>query len=564
MLKVNKHIIQPMLSGKDFTDEFPRKPYGRPPTVLLILDGWGIGPNNAGNAISLGKTPNMDLFWLSFPHTQLAASGEAVGLPKGEDGNSETGHVNIGAGNIVYQDLPRVNMSINDGSFQRNTAFLGAFEHVKKNNSALHIMGLAGSGGVHANLQHMLTLIEMAAAHNVPRVYLHLFTDGRDSPPYQSPDIIQTVLNKCQQVGKGEIVSVMGRFYAMDRDLRWDRVEAAYDCLTSGIGEKANDPFAAINLEHQKGNTDEFVTPTNILDSEGKLITITDNDAVIFTNYRIDRPRELTRAFVLQEFGEQTVSFDPYAEKYEKTNLHQNQVSVAFPRKRYLQNLYFVTMTRYEDNLPVVEAFPPQPVKMPIGRIFAENGLKQLRVSETEKERFVTYYMNGQKEFIYPGEDRVILPSKGERSYDLVPEMSAFEITDEVCNRVTQSDYDVIVINIANGDMVGHTGNLQAGIKACEYVDECVGRIAKAVYQKGGNLIITADHGNVEEMIDMNTGNMDTEHSTFPVPFIVISPQFFNQSRTLPSGVLADIAPTMLALMGIPQPVSMTGRNLLQ
>ncbi|MBQ6450140.1 2,3-bisphosphoglycerate-independent phosphoglycerate mutase [bacterium] len=560
----NKHIIQPMISGKDFTPESPRKPYSGPLTVLLILDGWGIGPNNAGNAISLGKTPNMDLFWLSFPHAQLAASGEAVGLPKGEDGNSETGHVNIGAGNIVYQDLPRVNMSINDGSFQHNEVFLKAFDHAKKNNSALHIMGLAGSGGVHANLQHMLKLIEMAAANDVPRLYLHLFTDGRDSPPYQSPDIVQTVLNKCQEVGLGEIVSLMGRFYAMDRDLRWDRVEAAYDCLTSGIGEKANDPFAAINLEHQKGNTDEFITPTNILDVNGNLITINDNDAVIFTNYRIDRPRELTRAFVLKEFGEQKVSFDPYAEKYEKTNLHQSQTSVAFPRKRFLQNLYFVTMTRYEDNLPVAEAFPPQPVKQPIGRIFADTGLKQLRVSETEKERFVTYYMNGQKEFIYPGEDRVILPSKGERSYDLVPEMSAYEITDEVCERIKNSDYDVIVINIANGDMVGHTGNLQAGIKACEVVDECVGRIAKAVYQKGGNLIITADHGNVEEMIDMNTGNMDTEHSTFPVPFIVISPKFFNQSRTLPNGVLADIAPTMLSLMGIPQPPAMTGRNLLQ
>lgn len=564
MLEANKHIIQPQITGKNFTAESPRKPYSGPLTVLLILDGWGIGPNNAGNAISLGKTPNMDLFWLSFPHAQLAASGEAVGLPKGEDGNSETGHVNIGAGNIVYQDLPRVNMSISDGSFQRNEAFLRAFEHVKKNNSALHVMGLAGSGSVHANLQHMLKLIEMAAAHGVPRLYLHLFTDGRDSPPYDAPNIIQQVLDKCNQVNLGQIASLMGRFYAMDRDLRWDRVEAAYDCLTSGIGEKANDPLAAINLEHQKGNTDEFVTPTNILDANGNVITINDNDAVIFTNYRIDRPRELTRAFVLEDFGEQKMDFDPYAEKYEKTNLHQSQLSVAFARKRFLKNLFFVTMTRYEDNLPVVEAFPPQPVKRPLGRIFADAGLKQLRVSETEKERFVTYYMNGQKEFIYPGEDRVILPSKGERSYDLVPEMSAYEITDEVVERVKKSDYDAIVINIANGDMVGHTGNLHAGIKACEVVDECVGRIAKAVYQRGGNLIITADHGNVEEMIDMTTGNMDTEHSTFPVPFIVISPQFFNQSRTLPGGVLADIAPTMLALMGLPQPESMTGRNLLR
>ncbi|MBQ6436245.1 2,3-bisphosphoglycerate-independent phosphoglycerate mutase [bacterium] len=564
MLEANKHIIQPTITGKGFTAESPRQPYAGNLTVLLILDGWGIGPNNAGNAISLAKTPNMDLFWLSFPHAQLAASGEAVGLPKGEDGNSETGHVNIGAGNIVYQDLPRVNMSISDGTFQRNPVFLDAFEYVKKNNSALHVMGLAGSGGVHANLQHMLKLIEMAAANHVPQLYLHLFTDGRDSPPYESPEIIRQVQNKCQEVGLGEIASVMGRFYAMDRDLRWDRVEAAYDCLTSGLGEKATDPIAAVELEHQKGNTDEFVTPTNILDANNQVHLINDNDAVIFTNYRIDRPRELTRAFVLADFGgEQRASFDPYLEKYEKTNLHQGAVSISFTRKRTLQNLYFVTMTRYEDNLPVAEAFPPQPVKLPVCKIFANHGLKQLRASETEKERFVTYYMNGQKEFIYPGEDRVILPSKGERSYDLVPEMSAYEITNEVVDRINNNDYDVMIINLANGDMVGHTGNLQAGIKACEVVDECVGHIARAVYQKGGNLIVTADHGNVEEMIDMQTGNMDTEHSTFPVPFIVISPQFFNQSRTLPNGVLADIAPTMLGLMGLPQPDSMTGRNLL-
>ena len=566
MITPNKHIIQPMLSGKAFTPESPRQEFhGGRPNVLLILDGWGIGPNNAGNAISLAKTPNLDLFWLSFPHTQLLASGEAVGLPKGEDGNSETGHVNIGAGNIVYQDLPRVNMSIADGSFARNTVFLDAFEHTKKNNSALHLMGLAGSGVVHANLNHMLTLIEMAAAAHVPRLFLHLFTDGRDSPPYQSPEVIKRVQAKCREVGLGEIASVMGRFYAMDRDLRWDRVEAAYDCLTSGIGEKANDPLSAVKLEHDRGNTDEFVTPTNILDANGHITTINDNDAVIFTNYRIDRPRELTRAFVLPEFGssEQKAEFDPYMEKYEKNNMHQGRTTKAFTRKKTLHNLFFVTMTRYEDNLPVAEAFPPQPVKYPLCRIFAERGLKQLRVAETEKERFVTYYMNGQKEFIFPGEDRIILPSKGERSYDQVPEMSALEITDEVIDRITNSDYDVMVINLANGDMVGHTGNLQAGIRACEVVDECVGRIARAVYQKGGNLIVTADHGNVEEMIDMNTGNMDTEHSTYPVPFIVISPQFFNQSRTLPSGVLADIAPTMLHLMGLPQPSAMTGRNLL-
>lgn len=559
------HIVQPIITGKDFNADFPRQPFSGPkPNVLLILDGWGIGPNNAGNAISLAKTPNMDLFWLSFPHTQLSASGEAVGLPRGEDGNSETGHVNIGAGNIVYQDLPRVNMSISDGSFERNQVFLNSFEHVKKNNSALHIMGLTGSGGVHANLEHMLKLIEMAAVTKVPRLYLHLFTDGRDSPPYESAEVVQKVLNKCQQTGVGEVVSIMGRFYAMDRDLRWDRIEAAYNCMTLGVGEKANDVIEAINYQHQKGNTDEFIEPTNVLDRHGQVVTINDNDSVIFTNYRIDRPRELTKAFVLTNFtGQQKAAFDPYLEKYEQNNMHQGAISTTFKRQKFINNLFFVTMTRYEDNLPVAEAFPPQPVKQPLCKVFADHGLKQLRAAETEKEKFVTYYMNGQKEYIFPGEDRIILPSKGEKSYDLVPEMSAREITQEVVDRIMNSDYDAMVINIANGDMVGHTGNLEAGIKACEVVDECVGRIAKAVYQKGGNLIITADHGNVEEMIDMKSGSIDTKHSIFPVPFIVVSPRFFNQSRTLPTGVLADIAPTMLSLMGLPRAHNMTGRALI-
>lgn len=565
MLTPNQHIIQPLISGQPFTTEAPRKEYRGPkPTVLLILDGWGIGPHNPGNAIALAKTPNMDLFWLSFPHTQLAASGEAVGLPRGEDGNSETGHMNIGAGNIVYQDLPRVNMSILDGSFERNQTFLGAFEHVKKNNSALHIMGLAGSGGVHANLDHMIKLIEMASAQGVKKVYLDLFTDGRDSPPYQSPEIIKRLQAVCKQAGVGQISTVMGRFYAMDRDLRWDRIEAAYNCLTIGNGIAAADPLAAIAAQHQKGNTDEFIEPINIVDDTGHPVTINDNDSVIFTNYRIDRPRELTRAFVLANFeGELKNAFDPYLEKYHQNNQTQGEVSQTFQRQKVLKNLYFVTMTRYEDGLPVAEAFPPQPVKTPLCKIFADYGLHQLRSAETEKEKFVTYYMNGQKELIFPGEDRIILPSKGEKSYDQVPEMSAREITQEIVRRIQSGSYDSMIINLANGDMVGHTGNLQAGIQACQIVDECVGQIARAVYHQGGTLMITADHGNVEEMINMETGAIDTEHSTYPVPLIILSPQFFNQNRVLPTGVLADIAPTMLSLMGIPKPMVMTGRSLI-
>ncbi len=566
MIEPSKQIIQPMLSGKGFSAENPRKPYNGPkPTVLLILDGWGIGPKNAGNAIALAKTPNMDLFWLSFPHTSLAASGEAVGLPRGIDGNSETGHVNIGAGNIVYQDLPRVNMSIADGSFERNQTFTAAFEHAKSNNSALHIMGLTGSGAVHANLEHMLTLLEMAAKAGLKKVYLHLFTDGRDSPPYESPSIVERIMNLGTSLGVGEIATIIGRFYAMDRDQRWDRVERAYNALTVGEGIKTSDPLSAIMDQHQKGNTDEFIEPIKVLDQNGEVITINDNDAVIFTNYRIDRPRELTRAFVIKDFDTpQVMDFDPYMEKYEKTNANQGKSQgETFKRQKVVNNLFFVTMTRYEDGLPVAEAFSPQPVKEPLCKVLADYGLKQLRSAETEKQKFVTYYMNGQKEFVFPGEDRVILPSKDAKSYDQVPEMSAREISVEVTNRIKSADYDAIIINLANGDMVGHTGNLEAGIKACEVVDEVVGQIVRATYQKGGVVLITADHGNVEEMINMESGEIDTEHSTYPVPLIIVGPQYFNQSRTLPTGVLADIAPTMLAIMGIEKPIAMTGRVLI-
>ncbi len=565
MIEQNKHIIQPVLTGKGFSLENPRHPYNGPkPTVLLILDGWGLGPNNAGNAISLAKTPNMDLFWLSFPHTQLAASGEAVGLPRGEDGNSETGHVNIGAGNIVYQDLPRLNMSVADGTFAKNQTFTAAFEHVKTNQSALHLMGLAGSGGVHANLEHLLTLLEMASKAGLQKVYLHLFTDGRDSPPYQSPEIIQRVTDLCNSLGVGEIATIVGRFYAMDRDQRWDRVERAYNALTNGEGEVTTDPLTAIANQHQKGNTDEFIEPIKVLDQHGQVINIGDNDAVIFTNYRIDRPRELTRAFVITDFdAPQKLDFDPYLERYEKTNAEQGKESLTFKRKKFLKNLFFVTMTRYEDNLPVAEAFPPQPVREPLCKVLAQYGLKQLRVAETEKQKFVTYYMNGQKELIFPGEDRVILPSKETKSYDQIPEMSAREISAEVVSRIKNADYDAMVINLANGDMVGHTGNLEAGIKACEVIDEVVGQIVRATYQKGGTVLITADHGNVEEMINMETGEIDTEHSTYPVPLIIVGPQYFNQSRVLPTGVLADVAPTMLSIMGLEKPISMTGRALI-
>jgi len=558
--------LKPITSGAPFNVTYPQKKYDGPrPAVLLVLDGWGIGPNYAGNAIARAKTPNMDKYWASFPHTQLSASGQAVGLPQGENGNTETGHLNIGAGSIVYQDLPRINMSISDGTFNTTPAFLNAFEHVKKNGSALHMMGLLGAGGVHSNVEHLHALLSLCKAKKIDKVFIHAFTDGRDSPPTGGAGYIHSLMEYCKKLNVGKIGSFMGRFYAMDRDKRWERIEKAYNCLTTGDGIQASDPVQAVKDQYAKGTTDEFMEPTNIIQDDGSIATIQDKDAVIFFNYRIDRPRELTKAFVKRDFetGPMYEAFDPYSVKYEGSHLKKVKGSAMFTRQKVPNGLYFVTMTMYEDKLPVDVAFPPQFVRNPICKVFASHGLKQLRMSETEKERFVTYYMNGQKEDIYPGEDRIILPSKGARSYDQVPEMSAREITEHMLQQLRRDVYDVVVCNFANADMVGHTGNLQAAIKGIEILDSCVGQIVQEVGNKGGIVFITADHGNAEEMINMATGEVDTEHSIYPVPFIIISKKYIGQNTMLPSGILADVAPTMLSVMGISKPETMTGRALL-
>lgn len=559
---------EPIISGLPFNDTFPQKEYHGPkPTVLIMLDGWGIGPNNAGNAIVKANTPNMDKFWLGFPHTQITASGEAVGLPRGEDGNTETGHLNVGAGHIVYQDLPRINMSIADGSFYQNPALINAVNHVKKHNSVMHLMGLIGAGGVHSNIEHLYALLNFCKQQQVEKVYIHGFTDGRDSPPTSGINYVQQLIDHCKKLDIGEIATLMGRYYAMDRDKRWDRIEKAYNSLTIGEEESCTlDPIAALQEQYSKGITDEFIEPINVCNSDGSHRVIQANDAAIFFNYRIDRPRELTRAFVMPDFERGIIhqAFDPYSEKYTKSNIQeQNEKIETFQRRVTVNNLYFVTMTRYEEGIPTDVAFPPQNIKNPVCKVFSENGLRQLRITETEKERFVTYYMNGQQDVLYPGEDRVIIPSKGVKSYDDAPEMSAYEIGNELITRIGQDKYDVIIANICNGDMVGHTGNFEAAVKACEIVDEVIGKIATAVLAKGGVLLITADHGNVEEMINNETGEIDTEHSAYPVPLIIIGKQYLNQPTMLPTGILADIAPTMLKIMGISKPVSMTGRALI-
>lgn len=539
---------------------------GPKPSALIILDGWGIGPNNDGNAILKAKTPNIDSFWQHYPHTQLAASGEAVGLPQGEDGNTLTGHLNIGAGSIVYQDLPRINMSISDNSFANNPSFANAFNHVRQYKSTLHLMGLIGAGGVHSNIEHLYALLALCRQQGISQVMIHGFTDGRDSPPTSGITYVKKVQERCQKLGIGQFATLVGRYYAMDRDRRWDRIEKTYNALTLGSTTCTTDPVGAIQAQYDQGVTDEFIEPISICDQDGQHRVIQDNDAVIFFNYRIDRPRELTRAFVLPDFeqGVKEESFDPFAVKYEKTHLKKKKPTTTFKRQKIINNLYFITMTKYEDNLPVDVAFPPQFIKEPLGKVLSDTGLRQLRIAETEKEKFVTYYMNGQRQETYPGEHRSIIPSKGAKSYDKVPEMSAKEITDEILKWVKQDEADVIICNFANPDMVAHTGNLEATVKACEFVDKMLGLLVdEIVTNRNGAILVTADHGNAEELIDNATGEVDTKHSIYPVPFIIISQKYANQAMMLPTGILADVAPTLLSVMGIPKPASMTGRALL-
>ncbi|MBU0572086.1 2,3-bisphosphoglycerate-independent phosphoglycerate mutase [Patescibacteria group bacterium] len=541
--------------------------------VLAVLDGWGIAPPGPGNAVSLAKTPNMDRLWASYPHTQLKASGEAVGLPRGDAGNTETGHLNLGAGRIVYQDLERINRAIADGSFFNNRVFLDAFEHVKNNNSNLHLMGLIGAGGVHSNLDHLIALIQLAKKQNISKVFLHLFTDGRDSPPTASLTYINQLRQVTKREGLGTIASIMGRYWAMDRDRRWDRTAKAYFAMTAGQGQYVKTPEEAIEISYNQGKTDEFIEPSLISDSEGNPIsTIQDNDACIFFNFRIDRPRQLTSAFLVKDWRQENMAleFDPYLEKYEKTHIpskvadHQK----LFDRGEPLRNLYFATMTEYSKSLVEAGAkvaLPPEKVETTLGQVISDANLRQLKMAESEKERFVTFYFNGQYENPFPGEERLIIPSPAVSTYDAKPEMSAREQTEKLLEKLKDgNDHAFVLINFANPDMVGHTGNIGPAVKACEVVDECVGKIANFVSAYGGTLIVVADHGNVEEMINAHTGEIDTEHSTNTVPFIVVSKEFLGKSITLPAGILGDVAPTILGLLGVQKSKNMTGRNLLE
>ena len=532
------------------------------PVVLAILDGWGIAPPGPGNAVDAAPTPNLTSLKNAFVHTQLIAHGESVGLPKSEPGNTETGHLNIGAGRIVYQDLPRINMSVADGTFFQNPSLIAALNHAKQNHSRLHLLGLVGGGGVHSDLAHLFALLRLCHEQQIPTVYLHLFTDGRDSPPSAAMTYINQIKSVIQRESVGKIASVMGRFYAMDRDFRWDRTAKAYFCLTEGIGKKADSVESVISESYSANKTDEFIEPTLIIPEA----IIKSNDAVIFYNFRIDRPRQLTKAFVLPNFEETAniTGFDPYAVRYAHKHVEDTRDrSKPFTRPTQLTNLFFVTMTEYEKNLPVNIAFPPLMVDNPLGQVISSSNLRQLRISESEKERFVTYYFNGQREDVFPGEDRLIIPSPKVSTYDIRPEMSAREVTQNVLKHISGGVYDLIIINYANPDMVGHTGNLNATVKACGVVDECIGLLSAAVLSVGGVLIITADHGNAEEMINRATNSIDTEHNANPVPFIIIG-ESFRTATQVSQGILADVAPTILSLLKIPAPSAMTGRNLLR
>ena len=497
------------------------------PTTLIIMDGFGLRTETEGNAVAAANTPRLDQFFQEYAHTELSASGLDVGLPAGQMGNSEVGHTNIGAGRVVFQDLPRISKSIDDGDFFQNPAYVHAMDACKEKRSALHLMGLLSDGGVHSHIQHLYALLQMAKNKGLTRVYVHAFLDGRDVSPTSGRDFVSACRDKCRALGVGRIATVMGRYYAMDRDNRWERVQLAYDAMVYGEGIQNPDPVDAVAQSYANDVTDEFMEPV-VCDPEG---TISDNDSIIFFNYRPDRAREITRAIVDPDF-------DGFQREY-------------FPTT-------YVCNTEYDASMPnVLVAWPRIPVKNGLGEYLSSMGLTQLRIAETEKYAHVTFFFNGGVEKQYPGEDRVLVPSPKVATYDLQPEMSAREVCDKCVERINSGAYDVIILNFANCDMVGHTGVLQAAVKAVETVDECVGRVVEATLKMGGIAMVTADHGNAEVMLQPD-GSPMTAHTTNLVPFILCG-----AGTQLRPGRLADIAPTILDVMGLAAPQEMDGQTLI-
>ncbi|HVB24227.1 MAG TPA: 2,3-bisphosphoglycerate-independent phosphoglycerate mutase [Ktedonobacteraceae bacterium] len=524
----------------------PHKAQKRPrPFVLIIMDGWGINPRKEGNAIALAHTPNIDKLAQNWPHTAVKTSGAAVGLPDGQMGNSEVGHQNIGAGKRVLQDYTRVSESIRDGSFFQNPALLKAIEHVKKNSSQLHICGLLGNGGVHAHESHLEALLLLAQKHDIERVYIHAFTDGRDTSPTGGVEFMRHLETRAHEISgehPAKVATVTGRYYAMDRDNRWDRTGATYMAMTRAEGLRASSAIEAIQQSYDKKVTDEFILPTVIMEDGKPVAVVQAGDALIHYNFRPDRARQLTKAFVMQ-------ALPPQAEG-------------KFNRGPRLQDLEYVMMTEYEEGLDADVAYRADKVEMPLARAVSEAGMRQFHTAETEKYAHVTYFINGRRETPFPGEDRYLVPSPKVPTYDLQPEMSAAGVTDTAIERIRSGQYDLIIMNYANADMVGHTGVIEAAIKAVETVDTGVGRVVDATLAVGGGLLITADHGNAEQLIEYDTGKPFTAHTTYPVPLYLVVPQLA-QAHLRTDGILADVSPTILQILGIPQPKDMTGSSLI-
>ena len=506
------------------------------PLAIIIMDGFGISSKEEYNAVARAKKPNLERFWKNYPTTTLAASGLAVGLPRGQMGNSEVGHLNIGGGRIVYQDYTRISLAVEDGSLAENPVLLGAMQKAKEAN--LHLIGLLSDGGVHSHITHLFALLEMAAKMGLEQVYVHAILDGRDVPPRSALTYIRELEEKISRIGTGRVATVSGRYFAMDRDRRWERVEKAYRCLTDGAGHAAVSAVEAVEKGYARGENDEFLQPT-LVDGRG---LVQDSDSIIFFNFRPDRAREITRAFVDRDFRE-------FATR---------------PMR-----VHYTCMTQYDATLNVPVAFPAQNLEDTLGQVVSRAGLKQLRIAETEKYAHVTYFFNGGQETANPGEDRCLIPSPKVATYDLQPEMSAFLVRDEVLSRLERDIYDLIVINFANPDMVGHTGIFDAAVKAVEVVDACVGAVVDKILEKGGAVLLTADHGNAEKMRDEKSGQPHTAHTTNPVPFSLImngaeGSDAIKRIELREDGILADIAPTALKLLYIDQPPAMTGKSLIK
>lgn len=505
------------------------------PLLLAILDGWGIGRiDDPSNAIIQAGTPQISNLMSQYPSTALACSGEAVGLPDGQMGNSEVGHLNIGSGRIVYQELTRISKSIRDGDFFTNPVLVNVMRQVKASGSALHLMGLLSDGGVHSHIEHVYALLELAKRQGLQQVYVHAFLDGRDTAPSSALQFVDALENKMQNLGIGRIATIAGRYYAMDRDKRWERTGEAYKALVCRDGLEADTARHAVEAAYARSETDEFVKPTVVASCPS--CGIKTNDGIIFFNFRPDRARQLTRSFIEPDFD-------------------------GFERCHGYFPIHYASLTQYDEKYNVPVAFPPQYLKDTLGEIFSRSGLSQLRIAETEKYAHVTYFFNGGEETPFEGEDRQLIPSPKVATYDLQPEMSAPGLTEAILEAIRSQEYDLIICNFANGDMVGHTGVMDAVVKAVRTVDECVGRIAEAMLKANGAMLITADHGNADMMVDPVTGEPFTQHTTNEVPFTLVSAAYKN--RTLHHGILADIAPTLLELAALPQPDSMTGKSLI-